>query len=120
MAALTGNAVADPVAITGSDVTVYTDDDNPGGMAWFHHSGEHFGVCDRQADGYGVYGALSWYKNGTRQVRDEYLSAGSGHCGEWDFGDIEIAEGTTVYLYVALRDGPSGVDKWGDTDTGVA
>ncbi|MDT7797078.1 MAG: hypothetical protein QOI78_511 [Actinomycetota bacterium] len=52
---LTGTANA-----ASQDTEVYSDDDNPGGMAWLKAEGEHFGVCDRQNDSLGVRGKLTW------------------------------------------------------------
>ncbi|MCP2243085.1 hypothetical protein [Lentzea aerocolonigenes] len=112
-------------AAASRDVDVYTDDPDPkGGMAWFKAYGEHFGICDRDYDDLGVRGRLTYTHNG---IQYEYkLWHHSGHhqdprlnCNTYP-DDINIPEGTKVYLQVCLQKEKGATLKYCDTDTGVA
>ncbi|MCS7475736.1 hypothetical protein ACFFQW_41180 [Umezawaea endophytica] len=117
-------ATASP-AVAQTNTEVYSDDDNPGGMAWFVAEGEHFGVCDRQNDSLGVRGKLTWTDSGGSHERK--LWHHNGHwpdrpdlsCSEYT-KDFNIPEGTTVYLQVCLQKEKGATLKFCDTDTGVA
>lgn len=114
-----------PAASASQDVDVYTDDPDPkGGMAWFNANGEHFGICDRDYDNLGVRGQLSYTHNGVKHTFTLWHHTGHHedvrlNCDEYP-NDIEIPEGTKVYLQVCLQKEKGAPLKYCDTDTGVA
>ncbi|MEV6238883.1 hypothetical protein [Lentzea sp. NPDC051838] len=114
-----------PAAHAAKDVDVYSDDPGAkGGMAWFKAYGEHFGICDRDYDDLGVRGRLTYTYRGTTY---EYkLWHHTGHhqdprlnCDTYP-DDINIPEGTKVYLEVCLQKEKGAPLKYCDTDTGEA
>ncbi|GAB2772637.1 hypothetical protein [Amycolatopsis magusensis] len=77
------------------------------GVAWFEPYGEHFYVCDTDADGKGVGADIRW--NGTtRHVGD--ANGSKDGCGHKNY---DIAEGTLVQFRLTWDDVPQG--SWVDT-----
>ncbi|GLZ34200.1 hypothetical protein Lesp02_63870 [Lentzea sp. NBRC 105346] len=114
-----------PGASASRDTEVYSDDPDPkGGMAWFKAEGEHFGICDRDYDDLGVRGRLTWTTGGVTHERKLWHHTGHHqdprlNCDSFP-DDIEIPEGTKVYLQVCLQKEKGAPLKYCDTDTGVA
>ncbi|PWK82515.1 hypothetical protein C8D88_113108 [Lentzea atacamensis] len=114
-----------PAASAAKDVEVYSDDPGAkGGMAWFRAYGEHFAVCDRDYDDLGVRGRLTWTHNGVKHERKVWHHTGHHqdprlNCTKYP-NDINVPEGTTVYLQVCLQKEKGAPLKYCDTDTGEA
>jgi hypothetical protein len=125
LAASAGMVLTALPASAQTDTTVYSDDRNQAGMAWFKAEGEHFGICDRLSDGLGVRGQLTWTTGGVKYTRTLWH-----HGGHWpdrpdlscsEYGpDFNIVEGTKVTLQVCLQKEKGAPLKYCDTDTGIA
>jgi hypothetical protein len=93
--------LADP-AIAGTNARARTRDADPGGEAYFRHSGDKLLVCDIQTDGYTAIAGLQYNGHVVQVLSD---SSTNGRCESLSNG--WIPEGSTVRVQVCLSRGSS-------------
>jgi hypothetical protein len=101
LAAATVLIVAQAAIAATGDVRVRTTDPDPGGEAYFLHTGKGLSLkaCDIQKDGVSVFAYASYHKRLDNQVSDH--DGANGNClGR----SIQASEGRTVWVKVCLVD----------------
>ncbi|GGY93114.1 hypothetical protein [Streptomyces poonensis] len=112
---------ATPAAAAEIRASVYTTDDNPGGMGNWNgdksssSSTEVWNACDHQSDGLRAVTTLS-YNGSSWEVHD--ADGANGVCKLRD--DINIPEGATVSIKICLQDGANGTPRFCRSTSGKA
>jgi hypothetical protein len=98
-------ALATPAYADDGRFTMWTDDGDPGGRVVFHADGDYVELCDKEADGYGVYltitdtdgnGGYSMSVGGNDECKVHRASEG---------GKYDLEEGSCLSFHIGL--GPS-------------
>lgn len=97
---------ADVTELSGPHHWMYTDDSTPGGRVDFYPDGDHFKVCDIQADGWAVEADI--HDSGYNKSFRLYVG-GNGTCvtsHASDGGDHNLTEGVcyTVVIFLYKSD----------------